>query len=229
FTYIGCHYVDLVAFITGLKPKMVSVHGIVGQWPNGKKGFLNTDARVVWENGASLSVLNGFGYPDEGPGGNSQGMMLFTEGKDAGGLISHSDQFRGVKHSILKRGSDPGDTAYMETNPEYFQLVPYGGPGLMPVGYGHRSVAYILKAMARVNAACEGKKGRAALEIRGKLLAEYDEAGIMATPANSSYNELVIEAGRLSILNGGRDVIIEYGGRPHVRFRKPEEYACGGA
>ncbi|MCX7806393.1 MAG: Gfo/Idh/MocA family oxidoreductase, partial [Planctomycetota bacterium] len=32
FTYIGCHYVDLVAFITGLKPKMVSVHGIVGQW-----------------------------------------------------------------------------------------------------------------------------------------------------------------------------------------------------
>jgi hypothetical protein len=26
----------------------------------------------------------------------------------------------------------------------------------------------------------------------------------MATPANSAYNELVIEAGRLSILNGGR-------------------------
>jgi len=30
----------------------------------------------------------------------------------------------------------------------------------------------------------------------------------MATPANSAYNELVIEAGRLSILNGGREVLI---------------------
>ena len=39
---------------------------------------------------------------------------------------------------------------------------------------------------------------------RRKFLA----AGIMATPANSSYNELVVEAGRESILNGGREVRI---------------------
>ncbi len=32
----------------------------------------------------------------------------------------------------------------------------------------------------------------------------------MATPANSSYNELVIEAGRKSILAGGREVAIDY-------------------
>jgi len=32
----------------------------------------------------------------------------------------------------------------------------------------------------------------------------------MATPANSNYNELVIEAGRQSILNGGREVTIKY-------------------
>jgi hypothetical protein len=40
----------------------------------------------------------------------------------------------------------------------------------------------------------------------------------MATPANSSYNELVIEAGRISIQNGGREVTIEYGPEPKVRL-----------
>jgi hypothetical protein len=39
----------------------------------------------------------------------------------------------------------------------------------------------------------------------------------MATPANSAYNELVIEAGRMSVLNGGREVAIEYGEHPQVR------------
>ncbi len=33
----------------------------------------------------------------------------------------------------------------------------------------------------------------------------------MATPKNSSYNELAMEAGRLSIQNGGREVEIVYG------------------
>ena len=45
-----------------------------------------------------------------------------------------------------------------------------------------------------------------------------DDAGIMATPANSSYNELVIEAGRVSIQNGGREAVIEYGTNPRVRL-----------
>jgi hypothetical protein len=40
------------------------------------------------------------------------------------------------------------------------------------------------------------------------LLREIDAAGVMATPANSSYNERVIEAGRLSMASGGRDVEI---------------------
>jgi hypothetical protein len=41
----------------------------------------------------------------------------------------------------------------------------------------------------------------------------------MATPHNSSYNELVVEAGRKSILNGGREVVIEYQPEARVRFR----------
>ena len=48
FVYVGCHYVDLVAFITGLKPVSVSVYGIVDKYPNGREGYLWTDGRVIW-------------------------------------------------------------------------------------------------------------------------------------------------------------------------------------
>jgi len=47
---------------------------------------------------------------------------------------------------------------------------------------------------------------------------------VVATPANSYYNELVMEAGRLSITNGGKPVVIEYGKEPKVRFKQDSEY-----
>ena len=46
-----------------------------------------------------------------------------------------------------------------------------------------------------------------------------NEEGILATPANSRYNELVMEAGRLSILNNAREALIEYGPEPKVKLR----------
>src|SRR5580693_5837446 len=46
FCYIGCHYVDLVQFITGLEPVAVGVYGQLDRYPNGNEGFLWTDARV---------------------------------------------------------------------------------------------------------------------------------------------------------------------------------------
>ena len=202
FSYIGCHYVDLTHFITGLLPSRVSVYGIRDRYPNGKEGYLWTDARVIWSNGACLNVQNSLGFPDNAPGTNTQGITLHCQRADGGALISHSDQYRGLKYSY----SD----LYTEPSPDYFQYVDLGGGGLTPVGYGYRSVEYIVKKCIEVESA--------APELRPELLKEIDETGIMATPANSSYNELVIEAGRLSILNDGRDVAIEYGDNPRVRL-----------
>jgi len=219
FTYIGCHYVDLVAFITGLKPVSVSVYSKPQPWPNGTLGYLWTDARVLWENGASLNVVNGFGYPDDGPGGNTQGLVLHTDGPQGCGMLSHSDQFRGVKHAVLKKGGDPGDTAFTEPNPDYFQLIWRGGEGLEPVGYGYRSIEYIVKAISRIELESAGLGEREGLKKRQELIAHYDREGLMATPANSSYNELVIEAGRLSITHGAREAVIEYGANPQVRMK----------
>src|SRR5438034_6003859 len=202
FTYIGCHYVDLVHFITGLLPTRVSVYGIVDKYPNGKEGYLWTDARVIWNNGACLNVQNSLSFPDAAPGTNTQGMTLYSQGADNGALLSHSDQYRGLKYSYTRSTGDPGATVYAEPSPDYFQYVDLGGKGLTPVGYGYRSVAFIVEKCLEVEA-CD-PPGRAA------MLRQIDADGIMATPANSSYNELVIEAGRASILSGGREVAIEY-------------------
>ncbi|MGQ9589271.1 MAG: Gfo/Idh/MocA family oxidoreductase [Planctomycetota bacterium] len=203
FTYVGCHYVDLVAFITGLRPISVSVYGIRDRYPNGKEGFLWTDARVIWENGASLSVANAIGYPTEAAGSNAQGLTLWCQGDRDATLLVHSDQYRGVKCHYNSAGEEPGDTLYAEPNPDYYQLLYLGGEGLVPAGYGHRSVEAIVKA-------CRAASEISGLEERRRFIRRIDEEGIIATPANSAYNERVIEAGRKSILSGGREVHIDW-------------------
>jgi len=52
FVYVGCHYVDLACFITGLQPAAVSVSGVKGKFPNGKEAYMWANGRVIFENGA---------------------------------------------------------------------------------------------------------------------------------------------------------------------------------
>ncbi|MDK1032177.1 MAG: Gfo/Idh/MocA family oxidoreductase [Planctomycetia bacterium] len=220
FTYVGCHYVDQVHFITGLLPRSVSVYGIVDSYPNGNEGYLWTDARVIWENGACLHVTNVMGYPDDAPGGNFQGIRMYCAGDGRSGMLVHDDQYRGIKYCYVTKGTEPGDTFYAEPSPDYFKYVDLGGGGLVPVGYGFRSIEYIISRACRAIDASEGLSEAKALAERQKLLKQFDAEGIMATPANSAYNELVVEAGRLSILNDGREVEITYGPDAGVRLRE---------
>jgi hypothetical protein len=138
-------------------------------------------------------------------------MTLYCNGPADGCLIRHNDQHRGVDHSFTAAGGDPGDTVYTEPNPDYYRLLDLGNGRLTPVGYGHRSVEFIVDAIRRLEKAA-GEN----LEQRRAFLRQLDEAGIVATPANSAYNELVIEAGRLSITQGGREALIEYQPEPRV-------------
>ena len=188
FTYIGCHYVDLVHFITGLLPAAVSVYGILDRFPNGNEGYLWTDARVIWSNGACLNVQNALGFPDAAPGTNTQGLTMYCRGGDEGAWLTHSDQYRGLQYCYTN------PIAYTEPSADYFQYVDLGGPGMTPVGYGYRSIEAILSAAMAVEAGTQ-------------TLDAIDRAGIIATPGNSSYNEKVIEAARESIFNGGREVL----------------------
>jgi hypothetical protein len=102
--------------------------------------------------------------------------------------------------------------AFRFVSPDYFRLVPWQGSGMKPVGYGYDSVEAIVGSALRVNAAGE-------LGPRREVLGEIDQRGIIATPANSSINELVVEAARMSIAQGGRHAEIVYEPQPSVRLR----------
>lgn len=219
FVYVGCHYVDLVCFITGLKPTAVSVNGVKGKFPNGNEGYLWANGRVIFENGAILSVIDGLGYPDEGAGSNEQCLTMFCEGQGKTGLIKHDDQFRGVSHCYLQ-GIGCAGSHFNFVSPDFFRLIPWHGPGYEPVGYGYDSVAAILGRIHHIENATRGMNDNEAVVQRREIIRETDEKGLIATPANSNVNELVTEAARLSILRDGEMVNIVYGENPHVEPRR---------
>jgi D-galacturonate reductase len=141
---------------------------------------------VRWSNGACLNVQNSLGYPEEGPGSNMQGLTMWCSGSDGGAMIRHSDQYRGIEYSYL-------GGPYSEPSSDYFQYVPAGEVGLIPVGYGYRSIERIVDACRRA-------------EEDPRALQEIGAEGLIATPAKSRHNERVIEAARKSIFDGGKEV-----------------------
>jgi D-galacturonate reductase len=211
FTYIGCHYVDLVYFITGLKPVEISVAGIKDKFPNGKVGYMWAQGRVRFENGALLTVSTGLGYPDDGAGSNDQAMVMYCEGDNCGSMINHNDQFRGVSHSYIDNIGVAG-SKFNFINPDFYRLVPWEGEGYKPVGYGYDSVAANIMAMHKI----ENIDNNQNIQLRQNQIKLIDDRGIIATPANSYINELVVEATRESIENEGKSVKILYGENPHI-------------
>ena len=219
FTYVGCHYVDLVYFITGLKPVEVSVQGVTDAFPNGNRAYMWANGRVRFENGALLTVTDGLGYPDDGAGSNEQCLTMFCESKGQSCLIKHNDQFRGVRHSYTGP-LGPGGTKFNYVNPDFFKLVPWEGDGFKPVGYGYDSIAASLNTMFDIERSTADLAGTKALRQRQSLIRQIDKKGLIATPANSSINELVMEASRKSIQSNGRLVRITYGKNPGIKFAK---------
>ena len=218
FTYVGCHYLDLVHFITDLRPVEVSVSGCKGRFPNGNEGYLWANSRVRWENGAILTQVNGLGYPDRAAGSNMQGLTLYCEGQGKSGYLEHEDQFRGVTYCYVE-GIGLAGSHYNNIHPDFFRLVPWDGPGYRAVGYGCESIEANLEVMARMEAETAGLPEVEALARRQAIIHEVDARGIIATPANSYVNELATEAARLSIARDGEAVRIVYGDPPQVTPR----------
>ena len=104
--------------------------GIKGVFPNGQAAYLWTAARVGFNNGAILSVINGLGYPDAGAGSNDQGMTLFFEGRGGGAMIHHADQYRGVQHCYLPEATPPGGQELPLRQPRLLPPRALGGRGV---------------------------------------------------------------------------------------------------
>jgi hypothetical protein len=126
---------------------------------------------------------------------------MYCSTAERGAWLRHDDQYRGIQYCYVRNPGGPGSTMYAEPSTDYFQYVDVGGPGLVPVGYGYRSVAYIVERALELQGL--------GLEERREKLREWDRGGVMATPANSAYNEAVIEAARRSISEGGRSVAVQ--------------------
>nr|HPN85286.1 hypothetical protein [Victivallales bacterium] len=135
------------------------------------------------------------------------------------GLIQHDDQYRGVRHSYLE-GIGCAGSIYNYVNPDFYRLVPWEGAGYKPVGYGYESIAASIEKMHEIETKIKGMDESSSLDLRRSIIKETDERGIIATPANSYINELVVEAARMSILADGEWAKISYGDRPRAFLRK---------
>ena len=218
FVYVGCHYVDLVCFISGLRAAEVSVVGVKRAFPNGNEGYMWANGRVTFENGAVLSLTDGLGYPDDGAGSNEQCLTMYCEGEGKVGMIKHNDQFRGVSHSYLS-GDGVAGSHFNYINPDFFRYVPWEGEGLKAVGYGVDSISATIESVSRIEGETQGYSEAEALEARRAAISRADERGLIATPRNTADDVLVTEAARLSIVNDGMPVRIEYQPNPRVVLR----------
>ena len=133
-------------------------------------------------------------------------------------MIKHNDQFRGVTHSYLD-GIGCAGSHFNYINPDFYRLVPWEGPGYKPVGYGFDSISSTINTIARIEESVSDLEQDRALKRRQELIREVDEKGLIATPANSSVNELVVEAARASILRNGETFRIVYGEAPRLEPR----------
>ena len=143
-------------------------------------------------------------------------MTLYFEGDGKTGMLKHDDQFRGVSHSYLE-SIGCGGTVFNFINPDFYRLVPWEGEGCKPVGYGYESVAASINMIQDLENEVAGLDEDASLARRRKRIKEVDARGIIATPANSKTNELVVEAARASILDGGREYRIVYDTSPAIQ------------
>ena len=203
FTYVGCHYVDLVHFITGLRPVAVSVDAVKGRFPNGREGYLWSSGRVRYENGALLTVTNALGYPDEAAGSNDQGLVMYCEGDGRTGMINHDDHERGVRYSYVEPS---GGAHYRYVSPDYFRFAPWDGEGARPIGYGYDSIAALVDIVRRIEGEVAGLDADASLVRRRQMLRAVEDTGLVATASDSAGNDLVVEAARLSLAQGGAQV-----------------------
>jgi len=141
FSYVGCHWTDLVIAYFGVKP--VSLHG-VGQKKKLKKdygmdAFDAVQVKVQFDNGMSVDFVNNWITPDafEGPV-NQESQFCGTEG-----FVESDSQYRGLRFHTTGRGTQTANTHFCRD-----VLRPDGSHAF--VGYGADSLVVCIEKVAEM-------------------------------------------------------------------------------
>jgi hypothetical protein len=202
-TYVGCHYVDQFGWFTGLRPHQVVVNGVLGQFESGIRCYSWAAAQLAYDH-CVLQVINGLQHAGDHRGRNHQGLEIwgYNSVDSRGTYFCHLDNLRGMDY-VFCRDRNPGRLT--DAGSDYVGFIPRmdGTPGREMVGYGWRAIEAMVQTAIRVQAA-------GSLTARQERLAEVDAAGLIPTPANTSYLGLVYEAMRKSVQEQGMPVVIDY-------------------
>jgi predicted dehydrogenase len=146
FQYLGCHYVDLFYFLTGLHPLAVMAVGTRGAlWRRGIKTFDSVHAHILW--GAPDSATHTF---------TTQLVISWIDPTTTSALSDQRIKIIGEKGRIELDQKDRGielvteDSAVQHPNPYFAEFLPDDAGGRAFNGYGYQSIACFLRDVANL-------------------------------------------------------------------------------
>lgn len=190
FEYIGCHYVDMFHFITGMMPRKVIAFGQKKFLPeHGKKAFDAVQVIIEWENGAVQYVQSSWVLPDANPNLTNQGFQITcTEGEFRADNADRNSNFVTTCDG------------FQRFNPHFFK--PYLNWDDFDqdfwTGYGGES---IIQAIDDIIKLCMYP------EQRKQLLSDFDKTRPL--PRQAMIATAVMEAARLSLHNNNQSVMLD--------------------
>jgi predicted dehydrogenase len=198
FEYIGCHYVDVFHFITGLKPRRVAAfrqHKLLKQL--GHAAWDAVQAVVEWENDAVFYVQTSWVLPDSNPNLTNQGFQLTcTQGEYRADNADRNSNF------VTQSGG------VQRFNPHFFK--PYNdwdNPAKTEwAGYGGDSILQPLQDIQCLNSVSAGE--------RREMIAQFEKTRPL--PRQALLATAVNEAVRLSVTRGSRFVVFDRKMRPKL-------------
>jgi len=199
FEYIGCHYVDMFHFITGLRPRKVIAFGQKKLLPkHGKDAYDAVQAVIEWENGAVQYVQTSWVLPDGNPNLTNQGFQITcTEGEFRADNADRNSNF------VTTAGG------FERFNPHFFKpYVDWDDPSRdYWDGYGGRSIVQPIDDILAIEDRTAGMKPTEALAARRGLLERLESTRPLIRQAMLS--TAVLEAARLSLRNDSRPVALD--------------------
>ena len=201
FEYIGTHYVDAFYYVTGLMPRRVAAFGQKKYLPaQGSDAYDAIQAVIEWENGAAFWVQTSWVCPDKNAKMTQQGLML--QGTKGEYKADHADR------NLYFVTDDKGFEHY---NPNFMK--PYDDwdapDGIDWTGYGFESNSQGILDVRRMLSAAEGEPKAQQLEIRRRMIEEWEAGGLRCMPRHALIGVAVNEAVRLSVDNGSRFVTFD--------------------